>query len=131
LEGNAYLLFAKIYVGHLFALKIHVPASYPYIPCSFSLEKEGSKGALEPMRLEKHALKIASLLDQETAEKLDKIHRSSGKTKTSLVQTALFVYLERGKDRPIFDKLNPLLEAMNDRILIDELRVRGYKVEKL
>jgi hypothetical protein len=66
----------------------------------------------------------------ETADKLEALHRSSGKTKTSLVQTALYAYLQRGTDRPVFDKPNPLLAAMNDRILIDELRVRGYRVTK-
>ena len=64
-----------------------------------------------------------------TNEKLEALMRITGKTKTSLVQAAFLAYSKEGKEKPVLESANPILETMSDRVLLDELRRRGYDIK--
>lgn len=64
----------------------------------------------------------------DTNDKLDDLMRVTGKTKTALVQAAFLAYSKEGKEKPVLESANPILETMSDRVLLDELRRRGYDI---
>ena len=65
----------------------------------------------------------------ETNDKLDELMKLTGKTKTALVQAAFLAYSKEGKEKPVLDSAHPILETMSDRVLLDELRRRGYDIK--
>ena len=66
----------------------------------------------------------------ETNKLLDEIKEKSGQSKTALVHAAFVVYRNRLCDEPSLKTPDPFLASLDDVILADELRRRGYRVSK-